>query len=194
MTKKPTKPSIPYQGLSEETIARLSVLEPNRNYLIAWDNEGNITELKTMSPASKKVAKRITLVDEWQHLMDMCIQYTNAGSMLIALDYDERNMEVGVSHPLGEGYVVYEKKPLRIFNTLEDALLDLGKEWMPELIDGEKLCLRYKRRQSKWFLHKGEYSDEVPSDFVLGSKEEPRKVYDLEKRSHLWASTEPSED
>jgi hypothetical protein len=175
-----------YTGLSQTTLDILNKAEFGRTYSIAWDDKGDLTEMKVMSSAKPKASKVKVYAEDFEHIVDVCIAYTSAGSMVLAFEKDTEEDVVVPSHPLGEGFVVYAKKPSRIFNTLEDAVVGLldCKGDDPEFLR----VLRFKRRQNKWFLHIGQWFSDLPSHMrpIVTGKEATHRAYDLENRRHLY--------
>jgi len=181
-----TRKTPTFNTLNETSIETLAKHQPNREYLVSWNEKGDLIKLTLMGSAKPLTRKQLTASqfgtqEERESLTETCITHTKTGSMVIAFGRDKKGNIRNVN-PLKAGYVMYDKKTIKTMNSLDDAVNELLRHKEDETYD---LILRFKRRQNKWLLHAGVYAEELPKTYAY-SKDSPIKVYDLVTRSHLW--------
>jgi hypothetical protein len=189
--KKPTK--LVVTQLSASSIQKLAEeTQANREYLISWDEEGEIIKCVLMGSAKAPTQKQKSAMvygspEEREYLTECTLDNTKVGCMVTAYKRLP-NSEIVASSSNPEGFIIYDKKAIRLFNNLEEAISELLKYKDHETYD---FVLRYKRRQQKWLLYSGIYTKELPKGFKV--KDNPLKAYDLSKRSHLWEPAQGAE-
>lgn len=170
--------------LTETAIDMLNKLEGGREYKIVKDENGEIVDITIVGASpSKKIlkSKRQFSTEIINRAVEQCLNSVKHGSMVMAFVLD-KDFEPVLSNEIGEGYVIYGRKPIRVMNSVQEAVVEL----LSHVNDPDfTFVLRFKRRQNRWFIHTGINTSGLPVDFSL-SKENPLRAYDLTKKQHLF--------